>query len=80
MKITEECINHNALRLIAEIAREAWNVWSDERDAVKYLTHIDGIINLADALKEVLKNGNDDCINCKDFWQCDGQCDEMPQM
>lgn len=54
MKIDAETINHNALRLIAEVTTDMWGDGMDSmaKDAVMYTR---GIIEMADALKEVLK-------------------------
>ena len=57
MKINEEDINHNAVRLISEL-----NVWDlagneDGDDGFRIMTlgYINGVTELARALKEVLK-------------------------
>lgn len=54
MKITEECINHNALRLIEEIADHIYET-SDGDWQKMSLGEIAGIIDLARVLKEVLR-------------------------
>lgn len=59
MKITEECINHNAVRIIdnsgtteslSEDGAEKAMRWSSYT-----LGYIDGVLDLAKALKEVLE-------------------------
>ena len=65
MKITEESINHNAIRLIKELVGTSYdmimpnseNYQNTEERGFMLMTlgEINGIINLADALKEVLK-------------------------
>ena len=53
MKITEDCINHNALRLIEEIVQNIYE--SPDGDWQKMsLGEIAGIIDLARTLKEAL--------------------------
>lgn len=55
MKIDESCINHNAVRLIGRI----WDIngTADGEDGLQMMTlgYIKGIIDMAKALKEVLK-------------------------
>ena len=57
MKINEEDINHNAVRLINEL--DVWDLAGDEEgnDGFRIMTlgYIKGVTELADALKEVLK-------------------------
>ena len=53
MKITEDCINHNALRLIEEIVQNIYET-SDGDWQKMSLGEIAGIIDLARTLKEVL--------------------------
>ena len=55
MKISEEDINHNAVRLIHEI--EIWDLTGQGMQDIQILTlgYIRGITELAEALKEVLK-------------------------
>lgn len=60
MKIDEECINHNAVRMIKEIIRtpeELEGQGQIDMNAVNLMMigAISGVIELADALKEVLK-------------------------
>lgn len=66
MKIDEACINHNAMRLIAELTDNAYSFCSltgedsnSERENHNYafmtLGNIIGVIDMARALKEVLK-------------------------
>jgi len=33
-----------------------------------------------DVAKQIADTPQTDCYKCKDFWNCDGQCDEMPQI
>lgn len=54
MRITEECINHNAVRLIGEISATLFEL--NEMDAALALAEIEGIEALAAALKEVLRS------------------------
>ena len=55
MKIGEEDINHNAIRLIDEI--EVWDLTDDEMDDFRIMSlgYIKGVTEMAKALKEVLK-------------------------
>ena len=57
MKIGEQDINHNAVRLINEL--DVWDLAGDEEgnDGFRIMTlgYIRGVTALADALKEVLK-------------------------
>jgi hypothetical protein len=57
MKISEESINHNAVRLINEL--EMWDIsgTADGEDGLRIMTlgYIKGVTELAKALKEVLK-------------------------
>lgn len=59
MKIDEECINHNALRLIKEIVGLPfeYNDQNDDSDHMRLVTigFVRGVIELADALKEAVK-------------------------
>ncbi len=65
MKITEESINHNAIRLIKELVGSSYdmimpyseNYQNTEERGFMLMTlgEINGIINMADAMKEVLK-------------------------
>lgn len=59
MKITEECVNHNAVRLIGEMVSEL-HEFTDaddnmERMRIATLGEIRGICQMANAMKEVLK-------------------------
>lgn len=60
MKIDEKSIDYNTLRLIREIAYESLeNIGiGDNEDVLRviYLSEIRGILNAADALKEVLNS------------------------
>lgn len=65
MKITEDAINHNALRLIDDILADPYPwCYTDESDAKKEETRncmlmsmgeINGVLAMAKAMKEVLK-------------------------
>lgn len=66
MKIDESCINHNAVKLIDELSASAYDFCSlkaenamSEREnqnfALMTLGNICGVIDMARALKEVLK-------------------------
>lgn len=55
MKIGEEDINHNAIRLIDEI--EVWELTDDEMNDFRIMSlgYIKRVTEMAKALKEVLK-------------------------
>lgn len=57
MKIDESCINHNAIRLIEEIASPIYECLDEKDDntRIAVLGGINGILDLARVLKEVLK-------------------------
>ena len=57
MRIDEECINYNALRLIERIsyAIQEIDLEDEEKWAARYLYEIQGICELAEELKGVLK-------------------------
>lgn len=61
MKIDTECINHNAVRLIKELVESRYDlIEEDKKDQereylIMTLGEIAGIIEMADAMKEVLK-------------------------
>lgn len=59
MKIDEACINHNVMRLTAEILTPLYDTLnSNDQDnlyRIEFLGEIKGMLMLADALKEVLK-------------------------
>lgn len=60
MKIDESCINHNALRLIQELASDVYENTSHEEGfdnaRIEKLGEILGICVLAKALKDVLSS------------------------
>lgn len=60
MKIDESCINHNALRLIQELASDVYENTSHEEGfdnvRIEKLGEILGICVLAKALKDVLNS------------------------
>lgn len=55
MKIDEENINHNAVRLIDEL--DVWDLIGDDMHDYQVMTlgYIKGVTEMAKALKEVLK-------------------------
>ena len=56
MKIDEGSINHNAVRLIKDAVEDIWemDLAGDNKDAIIRLAYIDGIISMANVMKEVL--------------------------
>ena len=56
MKIDEGCINHNAVKLICEIL-EATTITSanGDNDRIWTLGYVQGIVDFAEAMQEVLK-------------------------
>lgn len=61
MKIDKECINHNVVRLIADLMETSYDMIMPESDAygergfmLMTLGEINGILHLAEALKEVV--------------------------
>ena len=57
MKIDEASINHNACRLIDELAASIYEVDKKDDECLRALTlgNIRGVIEMANAMKEVLK-------------------------
>lgn len=61
MKINEECVNHNAVRLIKELVESRYEMIEEDKQNIErgYLLmtigEIAGIIEMADTMKEVLK-------------------------
>lgn len=57
MKIDESCINHNVVRLIEEITANIYECNEEEHNADRLvmLGEINGVLNLANELKKVLK-------------------------
>ena len=64
MKIDDNCINHNALRLIKEALSDPYYLCSSEPDrtdeanfriAMMMIGEANGVIAMANAMKEVLK-------------------------
>lgn len=59
MKINEDCINHNVVRLIKDLIEGRYETVEEEADS-NYLSlmlgRIYGIIEMADVMKEVLKS------------------------
>ena len=60
MKIDESCINHNALRLIADLVSELYEYTgekpSEDNFRIATLGEIRGICDMAAVMKEVLKS------------------------
>lgn len=58
MKITEDCINHNAIKLIGE-NNNPWELCDPNDDSnnlrITMLGYIQGVTDMAEAMKEVLK-------------------------
>lgn len=61
MKINEECINHNAVRMIKDLLESRYELIEEDKQnqergyLLMTLGEIAGIIKMADAMKEVLK-------------------------
>ena len=61
MKINEECINHNAVRLIKDLLESRYDLIEEDKQnqelgyLIMTLGEIAGIIEMADVMKEVLK-------------------------
>jgi hypothetical protein len=61
MKINEDCINHNAVRLIKDLLESRYEMIEEDKQNIERgyllmtLGEIAGIIEMADAMKEVLK-------------------------
>lgn len=60
MKIDEDCVNHNALRLIKNTIECYSDAISDNDEQTKLwminmVSRIDGIVAMADTMKEVIK-------------------------
>ena len=60
MRMTEECINHNAVRLVKDLVESRYDMITDataeERGyLLMTLGEIAGIIEMAEVMKEVLK-------------------------
>lgn len=59
MKIDESSINHNALRLCSNVSKEVWYAVIDEENAeeraIARLAYINGVYDMANAMKDVLK-------------------------
>lgn len=59
MRIDEENINHNVARLCSNASEEIWGIVLGEENAeeriVARLAYINGICDMADAMKAVLK-------------------------
>lgn len=60
MKIDENTINYNALRLCGNVSEDTWDIVSDnenaEKRAIARVGYINGVYDMANAMKEVLKN------------------------
>lgn len=63
MKIDEACINHNALRLINEIVESPYEYGDQDEstDHLRLLTlgAVRGVLDMAEAMKGVLSEGED---------------------
>jgi len=61
MKINEECVNHNAVRLIKDLIESRYEMIEEDKQNIErgYLLmtigEIAGIIEMADVMKEVMK-------------------------
>ena len=61
MRINEECINHNAVRMIKDLLESRYDLIEEDKQdqelgyLIMTLGEIAGIIEMADAMKEVLK-------------------------
>jgi hypothetical protein len=61
MRINEECINHNAVRLIKDLLESRYDLIEEDKQdqelgyLIMTLGEIAGIIEMANAMKEVLK-------------------------
>ena len=61
MKIDEECINHNAVRMIKDLIESRYEMIDIDKKSrergflLMTIGEIAGIIEMADAMKEVLK-------------------------
>lgn len=62
MKIDEECINHNAVRMIKDLIESRYEMIDIDKKSrergflLMTIGEIAGIIEMADAMKEVLKS------------------------
>lgn len=59
MKITEDCINHNAMKLIDE-SNLPWEMYeaNDDADHQRLITmgYVRGVLEMADVMKGVIKS------------------------
>ena len=61
MKINEECVNHNAVRLIKDLLESRYDLIEEDKQnqergyLLMTIGEIAGIIEMTDAMKEVLK-------------------------
>lgn len=59
MRITGDCINHNAMKLIDE-SNLPWEMYeaNDDADHQRLITmgYVRGVLDMAEAMKEVLKS------------------------
>jgi hypothetical protein len=61
MKINEECVNHNAVRLIKDLLESRYDLIEEDKQnqergyLLMTIVEIAGIIEMTDAMKEVLK-------------------------
>ena len=63
MKITEDCIDYNAKRLIDEATNTIWDCLEDKGESdhvrIAMLGEIRGILEMARVMKEVLRHDSD---------------------
>ena len=55
MKIDELSIDHNALKLIEENTTDTWGVEPDSHINKEVIMYINGVLDLAKKMKEVLR-------------------------
>ncbi len=55
MKVTEESIDYNAVRLIKEIIGEPCEYIENKDMVMSFLCEVKGVVEMAEVMKEVLK-------------------------
>ena len=57
MKINEESINYNVARLVENYTQCIWEIDEDSHDHIRLMTlgYIRGVVEMGEAMKEVLK-------------------------